>query len=223
LARAPLHRDVARAACRPTSASAPHPAQGRPPSQAAPSPPNVPQGSWESARAARRHVRAVPAGRAPRTAGPTAAPRRTHAGRGRVPRLYLRRPLSSPRSYAAPINTLHFPSSAGIATPSRHLRCRRRAMPLPAFRSQATLHIPSLEPMEPSRATCCPGRAHAIAGAEPPRPPPSVPAARPCRRVLRPNSGHPQALGEPTVITVNREKPLAVPVQNETSIVFPIC
>jgi hypothetical protein len=45
----------------------------------------------------------------PRTAGPTVARRRTRAGRGRVPRRYLRRPLPSPRSRATPINTPHFP------------------------------------------------------------------------------------------------------------------
>jgi hypothetical protein len=57
----------------------------------------------------RRRVCVVPAGRVPRTAGPTVARRRTRAGRGRVPRRYLRRPLPSPRSRATPINTPHFP------------------------------------------------------------------------------------------------------------------
>jgi hypothetical protein len=90
-------------------APAPHPAQGHPLSQAAPSHAPAPRGSWESSRAARRRVRTVPAGCAPRTADPTVAPRRTRVGRGRVPRRYLRCLLPSPRSRAAPINTPHFP------------------------------------------------------------------------------------------------------------------
>jgi hypothetical protein len=95
-------------------------------------------------------------------------------------------PLPSPRSRDAPINTLYFPSSAGIASQPRHPRPRHRAAPLPAFHSRATAHVPSLDPIEPSRATCCPGRARVVAGAAPPRPPPSVLAVRPRRCVLHP-------------------------------------
>jgi hypothetical protein len=162
------------------------------------------------ARAARRArtpadlgVRAAPRLRPPAVPGrafPTRPRPEAPGSPPGVPRRYLRRPLSSPRSRAAPINTPHFPSSAGIATPPRNPRRRHRAAPLPAFRGQATVPIPSLEPIEPSHTTCCPGRAHAIAGTEPPWPPPSVPTARPRRCVLRPNSGHPLAIGEPKVV-----------------------
>jgi hypothetical protein len=136
----------------------------------------------------------------PRTIGPSVAPRHTRVGRGRVLRRYLRRPLSAPRSRAAPINTRPFPSSAGITTPPHHPRRRRRAAPPPSFRGQASAPIPFLEPIEQTRAACCPGRARAVAEAGPPRPPPSVPAARPRRRDLRPNISHPQSLGEPAVV-----------------------
>jgi hypothetical protein len=44
----------------------------------------------ESYRRARATDRAVPARCVPRTAGPSAAPRRTRAGRGRLPRPHLR-------------------------------------------------------------------------------------------------------------------------------------
>jgi hypothetical protein len=180
--------------------SAPHRSQGRPPSQAAPSPrAHAPRLLRVLLGRAPQFVRAVPAERAPRTTGPTAVPRCTRAGLGWVPRRHPHRPLPSPRSRAAPINTPAFPpSSAGIATPPHHPHCRRGAAPLHAFHGRATTHVPSLDPIEPSRATCCLGRARAVAGAEPPRPPPLVLALRPRRRVLRPNTSNPQALGEPT-------------------------
>jgi hypothetical protein len=88
------------------------------------------------------------------------------------------------------------PPLAVIATPPRHPRRLRRAAPLPAFHGRATTHVPSLDPVEPSRATCCPSRARVVARAEPPRPTPPVLAVRPRRRILRPNFGHPWVLGE---------------------------
>jgi hypothetical protein len=91
------------------------------------------------------------------------------------------------------------PPHAGIAAPPHHPRRRRRAAP-PASHGRATAHGPFLDPIGPSRATCCPGRALVVAGAEPPWLPPPVLTVRPRRRVPHPNSGHPQALGEHMVV-----------------------
>jgi hypothetical protein len=92
------------------------------------------------------------------------------------------------------------PPHAGIAAPPRHPRRRRRAALPPASHDRATTHAPFLHPIGPSRATRCPGRGPVAAGAEPPRLPSPVFTACPCRRVLRPDSGHPQALGEHMVV-----------------------
>jgi hypothetical protein len=70
-------------------APAPHPAQGHPLSQAAPSHAPAPRGSWESARAARCHVRAVTARCAPRTAGPSAVHTVHAPAEATVPRPHL--------------------------------------------------------------------------------------------------------------------------------------
>jgi hypothetical protein len=74
MGRAPSRHDVACTVRRRPSASAPHPAPSRTPVEALLPHAPAPLGSWESAQAVRRRDRAVPAGRAPRTAGPTAAP-----------------------------------------------------------------------------------------------------------------------------------------------------
>jgi hypothetical protein len=92
------------------------------------------------------------------------------------------------RCYKYPVFS---PPPAGIATPPRHPHRHRRTAPLPAFNGRATAHVPSLDPIELSRATCCRGRARVVAGAEPPRLLPPVLVVRPCRRILRPNFGHP--------------------------------
>jgi hypothetical protein len=63
-----------------------------------------------------------------------------------------------------------------------------------------TIRDPFLDPIEPIRAACCLGRALAIAGTEPPRPPPPAITVRPRRQLLRPDFGHPQALGEHAVM-----------------------
>jgi hypothetical protein len=161
-----------------------------------------PRGSLESSRAARCRL-SMPYWLSARH-GPSVRRRRptvhtpVEAGyHGRISGRAAITPEPS-RSYKYPA---FFPSPVGIATPPRRPRRHRRAVPLPASHGQATAHIPSLDPLGPSRATCCPGRARVIAGAEPPRLPPPVLAVRPRRRVLRPNTGHPQALGEPTVRT----------------------
>jgi hypothetical protein len=115
-----------------------------------------------------------------------------------VLRRHLRRPLPSPSvepPYKCPAL---FPPPTAIAPPPRHPRRRGRVVPLPASHGQANAHIPSLDPLEPSSATCCSGRARVVAGAAPPRPPPPVSAVCPCRRDLRPNTGRPRAPGEPT-------------------------
>jgi hypothetical protein len=59
---------------------------------------------------------------------------------------------------------------------------------------------PPLDPVGPIRVACSPSRALAIARTEPPRPPPPAIAMCPLRQLLRPNSGHPQALGEHVVV-----------------------
>jgi hypothetical protein len=56
------------------------------------------------------------------------------------------------------------------------------------------------DPVGPIRVACSPSRALAVARTEPPRPPPPAIAMRPLRQLLRPNSGHPQALGEHVVV-----------------------
>jgi hypothetical protein len=68
-----------------------------------------------------------------------------------------------------------------------------------ASHGRATILAPSLGSVGPPRVTCCPGRAIAVAGAEPPRPPLPTLVVRPRWRLLRPNFGHPQALGERAV------------------------
>jgi hypothetical protein len=100
-------------------------------------------------------------------------------------------------SLAYKTRALLSPPRAVIASPPSHPRrhCRRR---LPASHGQESVHIPSIDPLEPSGATCCSGRARVVARATPPRPPPPAPVERPHWCDLRPNTGHPQALGEPT-------------------------
>jgi hypothetical protein len=59
---------------------------------------------------------------------------------------------------------------------------------------------PPLDLVGPIRVTCSPSRALAVARSEPSRPPPPAIVVRPLRQLLRPNSGHPQALGEHVVV-----------------------
>jgi hypothetical protein len=165
--------------------SAPRRAQGHSPSQAAPSPrAHAPRLLGVLPGRAPPFVRGAPSYARPSRLGTTAA---SSSSATVTP--------EPSRSYEYPTFS---PSSTGIATPPRHPHRRRGAAPLPAFHGRATAHVPSLDPIEPPRATCCPGRARAVAGAEPPRPLPSVVAVRPRRRVIHPNTSHPQALGEPT-------------------------
>jgi hypothetical protein len=159
----------------------------------------MPRGSLKSSRPRAHH--------GPRCTGRCACRgllvRRRHAA-VRVPvevavlRRQLRRPLPSP-SVEPPYKCLAlFPPPAAIAPPPCHPRRHRRAAPLPVSHGQASTHIPSIDPLEPSSATCCSGRARVVAGAAPPRPPPLVSVVRPRLCDLRPNTGHPQALGERT-------------------------
>jgi hypothetical protein len=113
-------------------------------------------------------------------------------------RRHLRRHGCVTGSLAYKTRALLSPPRAAIAPPPRHPRRRRRVAPLPASHGQASVHIPSIDPLEPSGATCCLGQARVVAGATPLRPPPPALAEHPRRRDLRPNTGHPQALGEPT-------------------------
>jgi hypothetical protein len=200
-ARVPSRRDVAhaaRAALLGVRARG-RAARGSPPSQAAPFPTRpCPESPWSPPGRAHAMDHAVPAGA---HRGPPV--RRRHAA-VRAPvevvvlRRHLRRPLPSPSvetPYKCP--TLS-PPPAAIAPPPRHPRRRRWAAPLSVSHSQAIAHTPPIDPLEPSSATCCSGRARVVAGAAPPRPPPLVSAVRPRRHDLRPNTGHSQALGEPT-------------------------
>jgi hypothetical protein len=117
-----------------------------------------------------------------------------------VLRRHLRRHGCVTGSLAYKTRALLSPPPAAIAPPPRHPRHRRRAPPLPASHGQASAHIPSIDPLESLGATCCSGRARIVAGAAPPppRPPPPASVVCPRRRDFRPNTGHPQALGEPT-------------------------
>jgi hypothetical protein len=101
------------------------------------------------------------------------------------------------RSLAYKTRALLSPPPAAIDPPPRHPCRRRRAAPLPASHGEASVHVPSVDPLEPSGATCS-GRARVVAGVAPPRLPPPAPVVCPRRRDLHPNTGHPQALGEPT-------------------------
>jgi hypothetical protein len=147
---------------------------------------------------------------------PRTAPHRLGAHRGppvRRRRLAVRAPveagyhgcisavtLPSPRPSRPYKCHAFFPPHVGIAAPPRHPRRRRRAPPHPASHGRATAHAPFLDPIGPSRAACCPHRALVAARAEPPRPPPPVIVVHPRRRIPRPNSGHPEALGERMVV-----------------------
>jgi hypothetical protein len=84
------------------------------------------------------------------------------------------------------------PPPAPSASPS--------SCPLPHYFPQLSNHpypFPRLH--RPPHVACCPGRAIAVAGAEPLQPPQAALAVRPRRRLLRPNFGYPQALGERVV------------------------
>jgi hypothetical protein len=151
----------------------------------------APRGTLESSRATCAIARAVPARCAPRTAGPSAAPRRTRTGRG------YRTTVASPpspryhRRGVQLINIARFPSSR------RHRRPTAPSVPPPsscapiAFHGRATILAPSLGSIGPTRVACCSGRAYPVARAEPPwRPLPAL-TVHPRRRLLRPNFGHP--------------------------------
>jgi hypothetical protein len=159
----------------------------------------MPRGSLKSSRPRANHG-PCRTGRCAHRGPPV---RRRHAA-VRVPvevavlRRHLHRSLPSP-SVEPPYKCLAlFPPPTAIAPQLHHPRRHRRAAPLPASHGQASTHIPSIDPLEPSSATCCSGQARVVAGATPPRPPPLVSVVRPRRRDLRPNTGHPQALGERT-------------------------
>jgi hypothetical protein len=100
---------------------------------------------------------------------------------------------------AAPINVACSPLLTLTLPPHRTIHAAAFELRPPASHDRATAHAPPLDPIGPSRATCCPGRALTVAGAEPPWPPPPVLAVRPHRRIPHLNSGYPQALGEHVV------------------------
>jgi hypothetical protein len=116
----------------------------------------------------------------------------------RSPTKHTGRLLPSPRSRVAPINTPHFPLLR------RHCHAAAPSAPPPSSSAPYCLPRSSNRPypfFRPYKAVACyllSRTSRVVAGAEPPRPPPSVLAARPHLRVLRPNTGHSQALGEPT-------------------------
>jgi hypothetical protein len=145
----------------------------------------------ESSRRARATDRAVPARCAPRTTSSSAAPYRTHAGRGRVPRPHL-------RGHAV-VTPAEPPLLMSCILPSSRRHCRSTAPSAPSPSSCAPScflrlsNHPCLFP-RPYRTFTCHllSRSGSVAaGAEPPRPPPPVFTACPRWRVLRPNSGHP--------------------------------
>jgi hypothetical protein len=193
--RAPKRRAPRQRAGQPRRPRCTPPKAARRPRSHLPNAP-APRGSWESYRAACCRVRAVPAGCAPQTAGPMAASRRTRTGRGRVPRRYLRRPLQSPRSRAAPINTPHFPllhrhchaAAPSVPPPSSSApSCLPRSSnrPYPFLRTYKVAACHLLSRPSPRR---CRSRATAAASVGPRRA--STPACSPPQ----------QALGEPTVV-----------------------
>jgi hypothetical protein len=126
---------------------------------------------------------------------------------------HLRRHGCITGSLAYKTRALLSPPPAAIAPPPHHPRRRRPAAPLPASHGQASAHIPSIDPLEPPSATCCSGRARVVAVAVPPRRPPPATVERPRRRDLRPNTGHPQALGEPTDVRCRFPTPGARPAR----------
>jgi hypothetical protein len=116
-----------------------------------------------------------------------------------VPRWHLRRHRNI-TGEVLPFKYRRFPLHTLTPQPQRTIRAAAVELRPPyASHDRATVHAPSLDPIEPSRATCCPGRALVVVGAEPPRPPPPALAVRPRRQLLRPNFGYPEALGERVV------------------------
>jgi hypothetical protein len=115
-----------------------------------------------------------------------------------VPRWNLRRHCNI-ADEALTYNTFAFPSRRHRIPAAPFAPSLSSCAPPSASHVQATVHTPSLDLIEPSRVACCPGQALAVAGAEPLRPPPPTLAMHPHRRLLRPNLGYPQALGERVV------------------------
>jgi hypothetical protein len=74
----------------------------------------------------------------------------------------------------------------------------RRTRPVPAQPSRSTTFRPSLDPADALALAHCLAKSPRRR-TEPSRLPPPAIAVRPLRPLLRPNSGHPQALGEHVV------------------------
>jgi hypothetical protein len=92
------------------------------------------------------------------------------------------------------------PSSRRHHCPPRHLR-RRWWARLPVHPPMRPILLePSLDLVGPIQIACGPSQVLAVTRTEPPRTPPSAIVVRPLRQLLRPNSSHPQALGEHVVV-----------------------
>jgi hypothetical protein len=143
---------------------------------------------------------------------PHVAPRRPRRTRARRAPPYARRPrlrrttaesTPSPRRHRRTCALFKAavpspPHAITTAPPRHHGRRRRTRLPAPLQCRVNPLGVyPS--PLGPNRAAPCPGRVPSRRQHHSPRPPPSVPAARPRRRPLRPNFGRHRVLGEHVV------------------------
>jgi hypothetical protein len=178
-ARALPRRDVARTARRPRS----------PADRGAPSP----------CSRAPRHIEP----RAPRTSplpchtdAVRAADRRSIRGAAvRAPaEVAVPRPHLRGHAFVAPAAPL-FKRCPPFPPRARNHRSRRPTRPpwsvadelaLPSSHGRATARAPSLDPLGPAHAACCPGRALAVVGTKLSRPPLPALAVRQCRRLRAP-------------------------------------
>jgi hypothetical protein len=143
---------------------------------------------------------AAPTVRVSRTVGPSVAPAVRAPSEAAVPRPHLQGHALVSASEPPYLNRAPFPLLAPpplFAAPSAPPPVS--SPPRPSSSAPILLE-PPLDPVGPIRVACSPSRALVVVRTEPPRPPPPTIAVHPLRQLLRPNAGHPQALGEHVVV-----------------------
>jgi hypothetical protein len=158
-----------------------------------------PEAHWSPPSRAHTMDRAVPARCVPRSAGLSAAPAVHAPVEAAVPRSHLQGHALVSASELPYLNRAPFPSSRRHHCLSCRLHRRRRTR-LPVHPPVHPILLePPLDPVGPIRVACSPSRALAVTRTEVSWLPPPAIAVRPLRQLLRPNFGHPQALGEHVV------------------------